>query len=91
MYFITMLESKDGSSRCVGYSREFEEAEELVKENACDICDSIYKYTVIEDVPEGIYQYDTEPKWYEYNEKENRYESCDRPEWAKGFAGFGIG
>jgi len=83
MYFITMLEGKDGLGRCVGYVSDFNEAEKIVKNNMYDIWEHIYEYAIIEEIDEGIYQWCEYPKWHKYNKEENKYESCERPEWAK--------
>ena len=91
MYFITMLEDGDALGRCVGYYKTFEEAEDAVKENKMDICESCYLYAVIENVPEGLYQYDTEAKWYKFNMEEEKYEEFEKPECFKCMVGFGIG
>lgn len=80
MYFITTIQEKNGEmvdQRCVGYEDTYEDAEEIVKYNKYDICETIYNYAVIEAIPSGIYQYDTEPQWFKYNEEAENYDKCD--------------
>ena len=94
MYFITTIQEKNDKiidQRCVGYYDTYDEAEELLMANAYDFCETIYNYAVIEAIPSGVYQYDTEPKWFKYNELEDTYEKCDKPEFAKCQVGFAIG
>jgi hypothetical protein len=92
MYFITTIDSKDGDTRCVGYYTTFEKAEEAVIDNACDINETCYDYCVIENISEGLYQYDQSPTWYKWNDLDEVYEKIDYvPEPFKHTVGFGIG
>ena len=92
MYFITIIDSKDNDKRCVGYFDTFEKAEEAVLDNACDINETCYDYCVIENVPEGLYQYDFKPTWYKWNDLDEVYEKIDYvPEPFKNIIGFCIG
>lgn len=92
MYFITTIDSKRDDRRCVGYLKDFEEAEITVFENAMDICETCYDYAVIENIPEGLYQYDQNAKWYKWNDLEEKYEKIEsRPEKYKNTVGFAIG
>ena len=94
MYFITTLQIKDGqqkNSRCIGYFKSFEEAEHIVVNNVGDIEETIYNYCVIENIPEGIYQYDQNAKWYKFNDLDEVYKPCEKPKELNIFVGFGIG
>lgn len=92
MYFITTVDSKDGDMRCVGYYSTFEAAEEAVLDNACDIWETCYDYAVIENVEEGLYQYDQNPVWYKWDDLNEEYARMEgRPEQYKNQVGFGIG
>ena len=92
MYFITTIDSKDGDQRCVGYYSSFEKAEEVVLDNIFDICETCYDYAVIENIPEGLYQYDQNAIWYKWNDVDEKYEKIEkRPEQYKKFVGFAIG
>ena len=95
MYFITTVQLKDGEvvdHRCVGYVDTFEEAEQIVTNNQCDIFEYCYNYAVIEAVPTGLYQYDLEPKWYEVRFEGDYacYEPIEKPDWVCS-VGWGIG
>lgn len=92
MYFITTVDSKDGDTRCVGYYSTFEKAEEAVLDNACDIWETCYDYAVIENVDEGLYQYDQNPVWYKWDDLNEEYVKIEgRPDQYKNQIGFGIG
>lgn len=91
MYFITTISKDD--ARCVGYVSSYEEAISIVEKNCCDLYEAgYYPYAVIENVEEGLYQYDFNPTWFTYNEELDEYEKSDRPDFIdpKGI-GFGIG
>ena len=84
MYFITTIETKKGDikdTRCVGYYKTFEEAEQAVMENACDIWETCYDYAVIENIKEGLYQYDFHP---------NGYVKCEQPDFVNPKGGVGM-
>ena len=94
MYFITTLQIKNNDiedSRCVGYFSSFEKAEQIVKNNTYDLEETIYNYIVIENIPEGIYQYDQNAKWYKFNRNTEKYDPCDKPKEMNHLVGFGIG
>ena len=92
MYFITTVDSKDGDTRCVGYYSTFETAEEAVLDNACDIRETCYDYVVIENIEEGLYQYDQNPIWYKWDDLNEEYKRIEeKPKQYKNQIGFGIG
>ena len=95
MYFITTIETKGKDvkdTRCVGYFKTFEKAEKAVKENACDIWETCYDYAVIENIPEGLYQYDFHPTWYKWDDLNEEYKRIEgRPEEYKNQVGFNLG
>ena len=92
MYFITTIDSKDDDTRCVGYFKHFEEAERAVLRNSFDICETCYDYVTIENIEEGIYQYDFQPKWYKWNNDKEQYEPIEEsPKKYKKWVGFAIG
>ena len=92
MYFITAVKD-DYDNRCVGYFKSLEKATRVLEGNYSDISESgYYPFAVIENVKEGIYQYDFRPLWFKYNKKINRFEPSDRPSnIANNIIGFGIG
>lgn len=63
-----------GCRRSVGYYLKLADAEEIVKNNICDLWETIYDYAIIEEIDEGIYPF-VENKWfYKYNIELNKYE-----------------
>lgn len=97
MYFITGIKDLDKEwgtkeTRCFGYKKIFEEADQAVKENWCDINETIYDYAVIEYIEEGIHQVCFEKRWfYKFNYDKEIYEAMDEPEEVKHFCNFSIG
>ena len=94
MYFITTVQIKDeqlGYTRCIGYFKTFEKAEYIVLNNVGDIEETIYNYCVIENIPDGIYQYDQNAKWYKFNDLDEVYKPCEKPKELNHLIGFGIG
>ena len=94
MYFITTIQLKDGQlgyTRCIGYFKTFAKAEYIVLNNVGDIEETIYNYCVIENIPEGIYQYDQNAKWYKFNDLDEVYRPCEKPKELNHLIGFGIG
>ena len=96
MYFVTTIDSKDKDIRCVGYFSKFNDAEQAVLENACDIWETCYDYAVIENIQEGLYQYDFHPTWYKFHKLLGGYVKCEQPSFVNknggmGTIGFAIG
>lgn len=95
-YFVTGVtyqdkRFKDRKQRCFGYFSTFEEAEKTVLNNCCDIWEAIHEYVVIEKIEDGIHQFDLSPTWYKWNLEKEEYEKVNRPDFAKGYVGWGIG
>lgn len=75
-------------SRALGWFPTFEEAEEEVVSNACDIWEYSYDYAIIEETPPGYYRsaplsntdssQGTVIYWYKFNEETRRYEKLDK-------------
>jgi len=98
MYFITGIEKLDKDygikgSRCFGYKKTFEEADLSVKENHCDINETIYDYAVIEFIEDGIHQICwNDKRWfYKFDYDKGIYEAIDEPEEVKRLCNFSIG
>lgn len=92
MYFITTIDSKDDDMRCVGYFKTFEQAEYAVFHNTCDIWETCYDYVVIENIKEGLYEYDYNAQWYKWNNTNEEYERIEEtPKKYKDQIGFAIG
>ena len=92
MYFITSVSEKHGF-RCVGYVSKLEDAINIVKNNNGDLNEAgYYPYAVIENIKEGIYQYDQSPMWFVFNDDTEVYEVSKRPSFIpNNHVGFGIG
>jgi len=96
MYFISMIRGFDkygtNGNRCVGYFETFQEAEEAVINNDCDIYEAgYYPYAVIEGVKPGLYAISEKSFWYQYNKETKKYEKIKFPEILSHFMGFTIG
>ena len=79
---ISTTNNKFSCSRTVGYFKDLNKAKEIVENNCYDLFETFYGYAVIEEVPEGIYPLYENQVWYKWNLKENKYEECERPEFA---------
>ena len=92
MYFITSISEKHGN-RCVGYVSQLSDALYILEHDIGDLWEAgYYPYAVIEDVQEGLYQYDQNPLWFKYNEELDKYEKSERPNFIpNNHVGFGIG
>lgn len=94
MYFVTTVSEKNGT-RCVGYFTDKDTAIEIVENNIGDIYEEgYYPYAVIENIPEGLYQYDQNPLWFTYIDKTNKYQISSPPLFIRKehhMVGFGIG
>ena len=87
MYFITCFSRYEpntrigvpdiGSARTFGYYADRDEAIEVVKKNNCDIQERIYRYAVIEHIPEGLYNLATERLFFEWNEEKEEFEPIE--------------
>lgn len=95
MYFITQIEYNEKTDElindCRGYFSSFKDAENVVVNNITDLYESCFNYVVIENIPEGLYQYDIFPRWYLYNKETGKYEETSEPEFTKNYVGFALG
>lgn len=82
MYFITGFEKYEndqfgwsdiGSSRTFGYFQDKDVAMEAVRKNWSDIQERVYRYAVVEYIPEGLYELAEERWFFEWNEKDERF------------------
>lgn len=80
---ITTIKAESGliiRSRTVGYTNSFTEAVKIANSNAGDIYEcGYYNYLVIEDIKEGLYQYDTNPKWFKWDSKRQGFYASEKP------------
>lgn len=95
MYFITQIEYNEKTGElindCRGYFSSFKDAENVVINNITDLYESCFNYVVIENIREGLYQYDLFPHWYLYNKETGKYEETSEPEFTKNHVGFALG
>lgn len=94
-YFITTLYIKNNEiirGRCVGYFSDLNDAIDAVKSNVGDIYEEgYYNYCVIEEIPEGIYQYDFKPKWFKWDKSVEGYVEFEEHNKIDYEIGFAIG
>lgn len=97
MYFITAFEDIDddwgtkGSSRCFGYYKSREKADNAVYHNVCDINETIYDYVVIEYIGEGIHAISEQRWFYKFNYNTRQYYPILEPEGFKNICNIAIG
>lgn len=73
-----------GDTRSVGFRYSFELAEEVVKNNMCDIWEYCYRdYACIEELGCELYPYAQERWFYKYNRDINGYEEIEEPVFLK--------
>lgn len=63
-----------------GWYSDKETAESIVINNSTDICESCYKFAVIEKCSEGMYDFGRERTYYKYNQSKNTYEKMSLDE-----------
>ncbi len=63
-----------GSARTFGYYKDRTVAIDSVKRKCCDIQEMVYRYAVVEEIPEGLYQPATEKTFFEWNEEKKEFE-----------------
>ena len=80
-----------GDRRCVGYFYQLDDAILAVSNNAKNMHDNtyVYKYAVIEESVEGIFNYSKRRLVFEW--KNNKYIQIDEPTELYQTCGFGIG
>ena len=93
VYFVaTMRSLENTSTRTVGYFKTQKDAIRCVEGNYGDIYEEgFYKYAIIECVSDGLYQYDLNPLFFEWNKEKQQYIRIERPEQFKNVIGFTIG
>jgi hypothetical protein len=80
-----------GCTRSPCFRYTFEEAEEVVKYNMCDIWETCDDYAVIQEIGCELYPYPHMKKFYKYNREVNSYEPIKEPECLKHMSFCGIG
>lgn len=82
---------KFGCERLVGWYSEFEDVYSSVRSNNLDINETCYRYALIEECKEGLYNPAFRRWWFEYDKEKDKYFEIDEPKFVKGFCGFTIG
>ena len=72
----------------IGWYDDFDEAEEAVKTNKCDIWETCYNYAIISEVSRGLYGSYGNEHFYKYNMEEERFEEMERPHELRHMTGF---
>lgn len=72
-----------GCCQSVGWYSEFDNAYLSVSKNSCDINETCYRYAVIEESEEGLYNPTLKRWWFEYNSDKNEYFEIDEPDFLK--------
>ena len=62
------------NSRVVGFYHNFEDADESVKTNSCDINEYSYDYALVEKVNPGLYPKTIVMQYYKFNYNKRIYE-----------------
>lgn len=99
MYFITCFTKYEidektkipniGSARTFGYYENRDVAIEAVEKNWYDIQERIYRYAVIEHIPEGLYELADERLFFEWDEDIQQFKSIGPFEDCWGNYAFG--
>ena len=88
MYFITCFRkvTKDdlgwldmGETRTFGYYDNFDDADKALKDNYCDMHETIYHYAVVEKIDAGIHHI-AEKRWfYKYDKEKDGFYPIEEP------------
>ncbi len=80
-----------GCTRSPCFRYTFKDAEEVVKNNMCDIWETCYNYAVIHEIGPELYPHYHSKTYYKYNREINGYEPIEEPECLKHMDFCGIG
>lgn len=75
--------------RTVGWFKTFQQAVEAICENRGGMDDHLYDYAVIEVIPPGVYTRAKDIAWFKF--ENDKWESCQPPEWSNGTINWGMG
>lgn len=68
-----------GAYRTMGYYGSYEMAAEDLNSNNCNMHEYVYRYAVIEEIPEGIYPTCNDRIFFEFDNEKNGYFEIDTP------------
>ena len=102
IYTITSLvEDNNGDiveDRVVGWYSDLKIAKQCVEEDWADFDEAgYYNYVVIERNVEGLYningfELDIQTEWwYKFDDDNNKWVVCEKPDWSVGIVGWGLG
>lgn len=69
-----------GCTRIVGFKHNLESAKQTVIDNVCDICESCYRYALIEEVVPCVYPCSDKRWYFTFNKETQKYEEIEEPE-----------
>ena len=78
-----------GSQRSFGFRYSFEEAEETLNKNVCDMHETIYHYAVVEELGPYIHPTPESEIWFKWYSKRKGFFRIEKPEATNGFCNFG--
>lgn len=100
MYFITCFSkvAKDdlgridmGASRTFGYYDNFDHADEALRQNCCDMHETIHYYAVVEKIDVGIHPI-AEKRWfYKYDEEKGGFYPIEEPKEFEHYMNIALG
>lgn len=87
------LRELGASPRTVAWFADLSAAIECVLNNWGDIFETTYTYTVIEEVPHGLYPRVVAEHWFKWygNAATGNYQTCDKPAELRAVVNYGIG
>ena len=79
-----------GGQRSFGFRYSFEEAEEALNKNMCDMHETIYHYAVVEELGPYIHPCPPESEvWFKYDREKDGFFQIEKPKETEGFCNFG--
>lgn len=80
-----------GASRVFGYKETFEEAEEALNKNVCDMWEYLYDYAVVEEIGPGIHP-DVANRWFfKYDREKDGFFRIEEPEAFSHYCNIALG
>lgn len=101
MYFITAFNQISidkqtkildmGIQRTFGYYDNFDHADEALRQNCCDIHETIYHYAVVEKIDAGIHPI-AEKRWfYKYDKEKDGFYPIEEPKEFEHYINIALG
>ena len=88
MFFITCFEQcqknelgwfDGGNERTFGFFDNLETCKQALRENWCDMNETIYNFAVIEYIPQGIHPKAREIAWFHWDKERDGFFECEKP------------